>query len=80
MAVAGRNRHYRLQEIQSRHWRDLAERVGGADLWQRALALVDKAPAAFDGIAADLPRDFPQAVFDRIQAGVDRQRARFLQE
>ncbi len=78
MAVAGRNKHYRLQEIQARHWHDLAIRVGGLDLWHRVQHLVDHAPAALDSVAAELPTDFPEMVTSRIRAGMEAQRARFL--
>jgi serine/threonine-protein kinase HipA len=78
MAVTGRNRHYRIQEIQTRHWHELAKRVGGPDLWQRMVHLVESAPAAFDSIAPQLPDDFPEVVAASIRAGVEDQSRRFL--
>lgn len=77
MAVVGRNRHYRLQEIQARQWRALAVAHGGLSLWQRMQGLVDTAPQAFEDIADKLPADFPESVFVRIKDGVTAQRARF---
>lgn len=35
MAVAGKNRHYKLVDIQPRHWQALATRIGGPELWDR---------------------------------------------
>lgn len=76
MAVAGRNRHYRIVEMQPRHWRALAERVGGASLWARLQALVEAAPRAFERI--DLPRGFPESVISLISDGVRRQAQAFF--
>jgi serine/threonine-protein kinase HipA len=76
MAVVGKRRHYRLAEIQPRHWRELAERVGGAALWERLQALADAAPRAFDRI--DLPRTFPERVIVRMSEGVRKQSQTFF--
>ncbi len=78
MAVAGRSRHYGLQDIQTYHWRDLAQRIGGDDLWHRAQEFVDRTAAALETISGQLPRQFPDAVYETIRAGVKRQRSRFL--
>ena len=77
MAVVGRNRHYRLQEIQARNWHALAMAHGGLSLWQRMQSFVDAAPQAFEDIADKLPADFPEAVFARIRDGVASQIVRF---
>jgi serine/threonine-protein kinase HipA len=45
MSVRGRTRHYRLREIQARHWRALASRAGSSKLWQRMQELVATADA-----------------------------------
>ena len=78
MALTGRNKHYRLREIQTRHWQDLAMRVGGTALWQRMQAFVDSASAAVEAVAGLLPKDFPEKVITSIQAGVASQCRRFL--
>lgn len=76
MAVAAKNRHYNLVEIQPRHWRALAERVGGSALWERMQSLVDAAPRAFERIK--LPRGFPESVISPITEGVRSQAQKFF--
>jgi serine/threonine-protein kinase HipA len=76
MAVAGKNRHVRLAEIQSRHWRTLAERVGGVPLWERMRALVDAAPRALERIK--LPPGFPEGVIAGITEGIRKQVRAFV--
>ena len=77
MAVVGRNRHYRMQEIQARHWHALAITHGGLPLWQQMQRMVDSALQAFENMAGQLPSGFPETVFSRIRDGVAAQRARF---
>ena len=77
MAVVGHNRHYRLQEIQPRHWHTLALNAVGAPLWHRMQQLVETAPEALDAIGAELPEGFPESVLTRIRDGVAVQRTRF---
>ena len=77
MAIRGRRPHYRIGEITSRHWRDLAERTGVKNLWNRMQTLVVRAPAAFEKIEARLPPGFPERVYTRIRSGVLTQTQRF---
>jgi serine/threonine-protein kinase HipA len=77
MAVSGRNRHYKLVEIQARHWRTLALRTGGEPLWDRMRELVASAEAAVDRVAARMPRIFPDMVISKIAAGVRGQVKKF---
>lgn len=41
MSIRGRTRHYRLREIQMRHWRALASRVGSPGLWERVIDAIE---------------------------------------
>jgi serine/threonine-protein kinase HipA len=77
MAIRGRRPHYRIDEITGRHWRELVDRIGIADLWSRMQALVDEAPAAFERLEALLPPHFPERVYARIRTGVTNQARRF---
>jgi len=77
MAVVSKHRHYRSLEIQARHWRALATKVGGLKLWDRMRHLVNAAAGAFDRI--ELPHGFPDDVISRIAAGVRGQADRFLE-
>ena len=78
LAVTGRNRHYKLVEIQARHWQALALRVGGAPLWQRMRTLVESVDAALERVCGQVPPGFPAVVMDTISAGVRRQAVTFL--
>lgn len=77
MAVRGRRPHYGIDEITGRHWRELSERIGIANLWTRMEAMVAGAPAALDRLLARLPPDFPERVYTRIRTGVLSQSRRF---
>lgn len=76
MAVAVKNRHYKLVDVQPRRWQALATRIGGPALWDRMQSLADAAPRAFDHI--DLPRGFPEVVISRIREGVRNQSRKFF--
>lgn len=76
MAVAGETRHYKLFDIQPRHWQALAMRIGGSPLWDRMQSLVEAAADAFGGIK--LPRGFPEVVISKIREGVGDQRRKFF--
>lgn len=77
MAVSGRNRHYKLMEIQARHWHAAALRIGGPELWDRMKAMVAQAEAAVTRIGAGLPKQFPDIVITTIANGVRRQVQQF---
>lgn len=77
MAVYGRNKHYRLQEIQARHWHSEALRIGGTALWNRMKETVDSAGDAIERVHAMLPRGFPEIVAAAIENGVRGQTENF---
>jgi serine/threonine-protein kinase HipA len=79
MAVRSKNAHYKLDEIQARHWRQLALKSGVAEAWPAMFDMVDRADAALDKVANNLPATFPQQIADTILAGVRAQRTAFLQ-
>lgn len=77
MSLPGRRRHYRLDEVQVRHWRELAQRSGVPQIWVRMTRLVESADAALQTVEKLLPADFPERVFTKIAAGVRKQVNRF---
>ena len=77
MAVRGRRPHYRFDEITGRHWRELSERVGIVNLWNRMQTLVAGTTSALDKVEARLPPGFPESVYTRIRTGVSSQSRRF---
>jgi serine/threonine-protein kinase HipA len=78
MSIRGRTRHYRLREIQARHWRGLASRAGSPQLWERMQELVATAAAKVESVRGRLPAQFPERVIDAIERGVRQQAETFL--
>lgn len=78
MAVRSKNAHYKLAEIQTRHWRELATKSGVEGAWDAMSALVSRVEAAHETVQARLPKDFPTAVAARIFDGVRRQAGAFV--
>jgi serine/threonine-protein kinase HipA len=78
MSIRGKSRHYRLIEIQARHWHGLAARVGVPGLWPRMRDMVVTAEAKVKIVRGRLPKGFPRRVIDTIAKGVRRQAGVFL--
>jgi serine/threonine-protein kinase HipA len=78
MAVRGKNPHYRIAEIQPRHWQALALRTGVPDLWRRMRELVESAGVKLDAVQRRVPPDFPERVTVKIADGVRQQARAFL--
>ncbi len=77
MAVRGKNTHYRINEIQARHWSALTEDTAIPGIWERMHMLVDSADSAVDQVEKDLPNGFPERVFTSIRDGIRRQARRY---
>ena len=73
MVVRGKSAHYRLNEIQRRHWRALAESTGLPRMWAAMQEHVEAMGPAIDKLEAKLPSGFPDRVFETIRDGVRRQ-------
>lgn len=73
MAVRGKNAHYRINEIQPRHWQTLPESTGIPNIWNAMQTLVESIGPAVDSVEAELPPRFPDRVFKTIRDGVRRQ-------
>ena len=78
MSLSGRNRHYGLAEIQTRHWQGLAVGSGVPGLWDRMQALVRTSDGAIQRVLDVLPAEFPERVATTIREGVRSQATRFL--
>src|SRR5256885_11130365 len=65
MALPGRSRHYRLAEIQRRHWKALAETTRIAGLWESMVEMVEALDGAIDRLQPRLPASVPQPMADR---------------
>lgn len=77
MAVRSTSAHYRLHEIQSRHWRHLAAQTVVAGAFEAMQALVAAVPASLERVQAQLPAGFPSKVFKPIRAGMLAQARKF---
>jgi serine/threonine-protein kinase HipA len=70
MALRAGNGHYRMAEIQRRHWNEAARRNAlGADFEAVIERFIARAPAALDEVAARLPADFPKSVSEPVFSG-----------
>lgn len=71
MAVRGANAHYKLDEIQRRHWNEMARRCR---LGMNAEGLIDqliaRTPAAIAEVESKLPRGFPEEVARPVLEGL----------
>lgn len=75
----GKRKHYRVDEIAPRHFMQSAKLCGfGVSLVENILKDVyEKVPDAMIKVEGQLPKDFPQPLFDAIANGIDT-RHRFL--
>jgi serine/threonine-protein kinase HipA len=77
MALRTKNAHYRLTEIQPRHWLELAEReVSG--LRHTMVEMARLVPDAVTRVEALLPQGFPGPVWEAITGRLQPQAAKFL--
>jgi serine/threonine-protein kinase HipA len=70
MAVAGKNRHYRWQEIQARHWIETAKRCGLGGMQIVMEDLIAKTPEVIQKVHSILPGGFPARIADSILEGI----------
>ncbi|CAM3941653.1 Serine/threonine-protein kinase HipA [Bordetella tumbae] len=72
MAVKGKNTHYRLRDIQRRHFNHTAALCGwGPNMEDVITAVLDQLPGILDTAANDLPAEFPEDVFTAIRDGME---------
>ena len=71
MALRAGNGHYRMAEIQRRHWNEVARRHAlGVDFEAVIERFIARAPAALAEVAAQLPADFPASVSEPVFSGI----------
>jgi len=71
MAALGKNKHYRLTEVQRRHFNSTAERSGIGKTAEPIISeILKKTPLAIAAVQKDIPKGFPQNVLDPILAGL----------
>nr|WP_036019935.1 type II toxin-antitoxin system HipA family toxin [Paraburkholderia mimosarum] len=74
MAVRGRNRHYRVEEIYPRHWIAQGQRVGFAaqDVEQMLADVAARTPRVIEAVSERIPATFPMDVAEAVFAGMRR--------
>lgn len=77
MAVRSKNAHYKLAEIHTRHWHELALRIGGDELWRALTTMVERVDATVQTVEGRLPANFPAETANAIFAGARAQVAAF---
>lgn len=80
MALRGKNTHYLLHEIHTRHWEALARQSGVPEAFDLMVALVLQVPDALERVAAQLPQGFTPRVFKPIRTGMLAQAEKFIAE
>lgn len=77
MAVRSKNVHYNLHNIQTRHWRGVADKSGVETVWHDMLNMMQRLEPALAAVQARLPADFPQRTADSVFEGVRAQALRW---
>lgn len=71
MAVRSKNAHYRIQDIQRRHWNAVAKRNAmGGDFEAVIEAILAKTPGVVASVASRPPQGFPAQVAEPIFEGL----------
>jgi serine/threonine-protein kinase HipA len=78
MAFRGKSAHYKVVEIQPRHFRALANKYPDAQAWLAMIELAQRAEGAIKAVEQRLPKGFAQAVWLPISEGMLRQARFFL--
>ena len=76
MALLGKNRHYKMHNIQRRHFNSTARIVNyGADAEPLIEEILGRTPAAIAQVAAELPPGFSEHVANTILGGLEKSAA-----
>jgi serine/threonine-protein kinase HipA len=71
MALLGTNKHYRVAEMDRRHFNMTAQQCGvGSDMEAIIADVIAKTPSAIATVEAELPEGFPARVFDAVTTGL----------
>jgi serine/threonine-protein kinase HipA len=78
MALRGKNAHYKIVEIQPRHFRALADKYPGAEAWQAMIELAGRVEGAIEAVEMRLPNGFAESVWAPLSKGMLKQARSFL--
>ncbi|HVZ61499.1 MAG TPA: HipA domain-containing protein [Terriglobales bacterium] len=70
MAVQGKNRHYRWNEIRPRHWFETAKRCGFGDMKSVVDDVIARTPAVIEQVRELIPSGFPGDIAESIFPGI----------
>lgn len=79
MDVRSKNAHYKLTEIKTRQWHQLAQESGIENAWQAMLNTVEAVGVALTNVQKRLPSTFPAHVAETIFDGMHKQVSAFRQ-
>ncbi|MDZ7584357.1 MAG: ATPase, T2SS/T4P/T4SS family [Thiobacillus sp.] len=72
MAVRSKAAHFKLSDIQYRHWQPLAQRSGAQGAWQAMLDMAQRLDGVLTVVEQRLPTDFPTPLAQAIFQGARR--------
>lgn len=78
MALRGKNAHYRIVEIQPRHFQALAEKYPRAEAWPAMIELAGRVEGAIKAVQQRLPKGFSESVWAPTSKGMLEQAKSFL--
>ena len=78
MALRGKNAHYKITEIQPRHFHALAEKYPGAEAWPAMIELAGRVEDAIKAVEKRLPKGLAETVWTRTSQGMLQQARSFL--
>lgn len=71
MAVRSKNAHYQIDDIQRRHWNEMARRCGlGLNAENLIKELIEKTPGVIQRVTEILPKDFPEHISTPVFEGL----------
>ena len=70
MAVRGKNKHYKLKDIQRRHFNQTASRIGIGTAEPLMGQLLTGLPSVISSVQSQIPKHFPQHVLDTVLEGL----------
>jgi serine/threonine-protein kinase HipA len=78
MALRGNKAHYKIAEIQPRHFQALTDRYPDAEAWPAMIELAGRVEGAVETVERQLPEGFAQSVWTPVSKGILRQAKLFL--
>jgi serine/threonine-protein kinase HipA len=80
MAVLGKNRHYRWNEINGRHWLETAKRCGLGGMQSIVQDVIDRTPDIIKQVHDKIPKGFPDQIANSILDGIKASTARLKED